>query len=78
MIKVTEDNENGVYILIITNIIQMVPIFPSGGEPIPTTKLCNSGCEYIGGIPMYTEMFENNVLVNAGYFVKLKGLLLII
>jgi hypothetical protein len=54
-------------------------IFPSGGEPIPnTSNYVTSGCcEYIGGIPMYTEMFENNVLVNAGYFVKLKGLLLI-
>jgi hypothetical protein len=54
-------------------------ISPSGGEPIPnTSNYVTSGCcEYIGGIPMYTEMFENNVLVNAGYFVKLKGLLLI-
>jgi hypothetical protein len=72
MIKVTEDNENGVYILIITNITQMVRY--SQVVTNTSSNYVTSGCcEYIGGIPMYTEMFENNVLVNAGYFCQIKG-----
>jgi hypothetical protein len=38
MIKVTEDNENGVYILIITNITQMVRYSQVVGT---NTNICN-------------------------------------
>jgi hypothetical protein len=72
MIKVTEDNENGVYILIITNITQMVRYSQVVGNQYLTSNYVTGCLNNIGGIPMYTEMFENNVLVNAGYFVKLR------